>query len=104
MERDYIPHLEDYDAFASVPPGKTWGINFGGGVNSTALLLFCHDRRLRPDWVLFEHPALFQVAVRVNQQAKDAGNAETKDLFRSYDPNAASCMCSADGCSISEGE
>jgi len=32
---------------------STWGVNFGGGVNSTALLLFCHDRNLRPDWVLF---------------------------------------------------
>lgn len=30
-----------------------WGVNFGGGDNSRALLLFCHDRGLRPDWVLF---------------------------------------------------
>lgn len=261
---DQIPHLEGYDAFSADPQGKTWGINFGGGVNSTALLLLCHDRGLRPDWVLFadtgserpetyenvetvktwahavgfpfetvkwirkdgsfeaihdnslrtnylpskayglagctykwkiqpmqrwrkqhgfiptgvaigydagekrrikaahvrycnssdinilvelpwyplvawdvdrqacverikqqgwntvksscflcpsmrpaeweelrvEHPSLFQVAVQVNTQAKAAGNAQTKDLFRSYDPNAASCMCSADGCAV----
>jgi hypothetical protein len=34
-------------------PSGSWGINFGGGVNSTAMLLFCHDRGLQPEWVLF---------------------------------------------------
>jgi 3'-phosphoadenosine 5'-phosphosulfate sulfotransferase (PAPS reductase)/FAD synthetase len=41
------------EAFGIDPPGSPWGINFGGGLNSTALLLECHRRGLLPDWVLF---------------------------------------------------
>lgn len=48
-----------------------------------------------------KHPDLYQIAVRIEQQAKAAGNAETRNLFRSYDPNAH-CVCNADGCLVSE--
>lgn len=36
-----------------VPPASPWGINFGGGCNSTALIIECQRRALRPDWILF---------------------------------------------------
>jgi hypothetical protein len=48
-----------------------------------------------------KHPELHQIAVRIEEGAKAAGNATTKSLFRSYDPNAH-CVCTADGCLISE--
>jgi hypothetical protein len=35
------------------PPATPWGINFGGGLNSTALIVEAHQRGLRPDWILF---------------------------------------------------
>lgn len=35
------------------PPASPWGINFGGGLNSTALLIECRRRGFVPDWVLF---------------------------------------------------
>lgn len=46
--------MKDWDAFdPTPPPGMPWGINFGGGVNSTALILICHDLGIRPDWIVF---------------------------------------------------
>jgi hypothetical protein len=35
------------------PPTQSWGINFGGGLNSTAVIVECRNRGLRPDWILF---------------------------------------------------
>jgi hypothetical protein len=35
------------------PPASPWGINFGGGLNSTAVIIECRNRGLRPDWILF---------------------------------------------------
>lgn len=35
------------------PPCTPWGINFGGGLNSTALIIECRKRGFRPDWILF---------------------------------------------------
>ncbi len=35
------------------PPDSPWGINFGGGLNSTAVIVECRNRGLRPDWILF---------------------------------------------------
>jgi hypothetical protein len=35
------------------PPADPWGINFGGGLNSTAVIIECRNRGLRPDWILF---------------------------------------------------
>jgi hypothetical protein len=39
--------------FSVTPPAKSWGINFGGGLNSTAVIIACRNRGLRPDWILF---------------------------------------------------
>lgn len=41
------------DAFSVDPPNHPWGINFGGGLNSTALIIECRNRGLHPDWILF---------------------------------------------------
>lgn len=35
------------------PPSTPWGINFGGGLNSTAMIIECRRRGLNPDWILF---------------------------------------------------
>jgi hypothetical protein len=39
--------------FAQTPPASPWGINFGGGLNSTAMIIECRSRGYRPDWILF---------------------------------------------------
>lgn len=41
------------EGFCVTPPRTPWGINFGGGLNSTALILECMDRNIKPDWILF---------------------------------------------------
>ncbi len=38
---------------SQTPPASPWGINFGGGLNSTALIFECFNRVMRPDWILF---------------------------------------------------
>lgn len=38
---------------ALTPPLSPWGINFGGGLNSTAVIIECRTRGMRPDWILF---------------------------------------------------
>lgn len=60
------------------PPAMSWGVNFGGGANSTALLLMLHDRGLRPDWVLFsdtgsERPETYENVGRVAAWAAEVG-------------------------------
>jgi hypothetical protein len=39
--------------FSQTPPATPWGINFGGGLNSTAVIIECRVRGFRPDWILF---------------------------------------------------
>ena len=39
--------------FSQTPPASPWGINFGGGLNSTAMIVECRNRGLTPDWILF---------------------------------------------------
>jgi len=39
--------------FSEIPPCSPWGINFGGGLNSTALIVEARNRGLKPDWILF---------------------------------------------------
>jgi hypothetical protein len=36
--------------FSLTPPASPWGINVGGGLNSTALIVEARARGLRPDW------------------------------------------------------
>jgi len=38
---------------SQAPPTTPWGINFGGGLNSTAVIIECRNRGHRPDWILF---------------------------------------------------
>ncbi len=38
---------------SQTPPASPWGINVGGGLNSTAVVLECRRRGFRPDWMLF---------------------------------------------------
>lgn len=67
-----------FDPFGAVPPAGDWGVNFGGGVNSTALLLMLRDRRLRPDWCVFsdtgsERPETYQNVERVEKWCRSVG-------------------------------
>lgn len=39
--------------FAEKPIRRPWGINFGGGIDSTTVILECLRRNIVPDWVLF---------------------------------------------------
>lgn len=39
--------------FSESPPRNPWGINFGGGLNSTALIIECFNRGYKPYWILF---------------------------------------------------
>jgi len=62
--------MRQYDPFGADRPCGVWGVNFGGGVNSTALLLALHDRGMRPDFVLFadtgsERPETYENVERV---------------------------------------
>ena len=47
--------LESADTimFSKTPPREPWGINFGGGLNSTAMIIECKRRGLKPNWILF---------------------------------------------------
>lgn len=43
-----------FDPLSLMPPtDRPWGINFGGGANSTALVISCFQLGHRPDWILF---------------------------------------------------
>jgi hypothetical protein len=39
--------------YSQAPPASPWGINIGGGLNSTAVVLECMRRGHQPDWMLF---------------------------------------------------
>ena len=61
--------------FSWVPPKKPWGINFGGGLNSTAVIVECKNRGLRPDWILFadtgsEVPGTLEHVARMREWCK----------------------------------
>lgn len=71
--------MSEWNAFSSEPPpGIPWGINFGGGVNSTALILLCGDMHLRPDWIVFsdtgsERPETYQNVEEVEKWCRKEG-------------------------------
>lgn len=57
---------------SQTPPCNPWGINFGGGLNSTAVILACIERGHRPDWILFadtgsEYPGTLEHVERIRQ-------------------------------------
>jgi len=46
--------MEAFSPVSLLPPANLpWGINFGGGTNSTALVIECFNRGFRPDWIVF---------------------------------------------------
>lgn len=46
--------MRPFDHLSLVPPSdRPWGVNFGGGTNSTALIVELHARGYRPDWIVF---------------------------------------------------
>lgn len=70
--------MSEWSPLSETPPEMSWGVNFGGGVNSSALLLFLHQRGLRPDWVLFsdtgsERPETYENVSRVQSWASEVG-------------------------------
>lgn len=72
--------VSTYDPFSAKPPevAPFLGVNFGGGVNSTALLLTLYDRNIRPDWVLFadtgsERPETYENVRRVSRWCYEVG-------------------------------
>lgn len=48
MDLDNIPL-----GLSQRPTRSPWGINFGGGIDSTTVILECLKRGLVPDWILF---------------------------------------------------
>lgn len=60
-----------FNPFSPVPPtDRPWGVNFGGGLNSTALVVDLVSVGYRPHWVLFadtgdERPATYANVVRL---------------------------------------
>lgn len=45
--------MTSFLGYSQTPPASPWGINIGGGLNSTAVVLECMRRGHRPDWMLF---------------------------------------------------
>lgn len=41
------------EGLMQTPPRSPWGINFGGGLDSTAVIIECLRRKFKPDWILF---------------------------------------------------
>lgn len=63
---------------ATAPWRCPWGVNYGGGVNSTALLVAAERAGLRPDWVLFadtgsERPETYANVERVSRWCEKVG-------------------------------
>lgn len=51
---------------------KPWGIIFGGGIPSTALILKCKEKGLTPDWIVYadtgsEHPEILSNVYQVKE-------------------------------------
>lgn len=67
-----------WSSFSKETPVGNWGCNIGGGVNSTAELLFMYDRGLRPDWAVFsdtgsERPETYDNIQRIEDWCKKVG-------------------------------
>lgn len=69
---------EQWSPVSTTAPEVSWGVNFGGGVNSSAMLLMLHDRGMRPEWVLFsdtgsERPETYRHVEAVEKWCADVG-------------------------------
>lgn len=67
------------------PPASPWGINFGGGIDSTAVIIECINRGHRPDWILFadtgsERPETLVHVDEMNKFIRNMNKVTTKDL------------------------
>jgi hypothetical protein len=82
------------------PPRRPWGINFGGGLNSTAVIIACRDRGFRPDWILFadtgsEMPGTLEHVERMRQWCGDWAEVTTVRWIRkdgSFEPLHTNCL------------
>lgn len=67
------------------PPRSPWGINFGGGLDSTAVVLECLRRNFRPDWILFadtgsERPETIEHVNKMQQWLRDHAPERWPDI------------------------
>ena len=91
-------------------PLAAWGVDrvncvkriIDQGWSPSKSACFCCPSAKPEEWELLgaEYPELLKICEEIQNAAKFAGHANTKTLFRSYDPNAAHCVCTADGCLI----
>lgn len=63
--------------FSCTPPDSPWGINFGGGIDSTTVILECMSRGYTPDWILFadtgsERPETLKHVYEMNEYIKSS--------------------------------
>jgi len=66
------------------PPASPWGINFGGGIDSTTVIIECINRGHRPDWILFadtgsERPETLAHVAEMNKFICNMNKVTTKD-------------------------
>ncbi len=89
--------------FDNTPPASPWGINFGGGLNSTAMIIECRRRNLRPDWILFadtgsERPETIEHVRRMQQWCEGWQNIHivrwkrTKGDILGFEPLHENCL------------
>lgn len=67
------------------PPRYPWGINFGGGFDSTAVILECLRRKFKPDWILFadtgsERPETIQHVHKMQQWLRDTAPSNWPEI------------------------
>ena len=70
--------VEPIQPFRLTPPTSPWGINFGAGTNSWAMVLAAFERGLRPDWCLFadtgsETPETYISVAAMERWARENG-------------------------------
>jgi len=86
-----------------VPPRSPWGINFGAGLNSTAVLIECRNRHWKPDWVLFadtgsELPGTLEHVERMRKWAKGWADLttvrweRTRSELKGFEPLHENCL------------
>lgn len=85
---------------SQTPPASPWGINFGGGLNSTAVIIECRNRGVRPDWILFadtgsEMPGTLEHVERMRVWCEDWQQVTTVRWIRKeghHEPLHENCL------------
>jgi len=67
------------------PPRSPWGINFGGGLDSTAVIIECLRRGFVPNWILFadtgsERPETIEHVNKMQQWLRDSAPERWPDI------------------------